>query len=135
MTNVQRHPTTSVVLAAAIDVHRCLGPGMLERVYQTCLLHELLQRGLEVAREVPVPITYKGVQLDCGFRLDLFVAQTVIVEVKSIEQLLPVHSAQVLTYLRLTGARQALLLNFNVTTLREGIKSFLGEGADRSHNK
>lgn len=132
MADVQRHPVTSVILAAAIEVHRCLGPGMLERVYQTCLLHELLQRGLEVAREVPVPITYKGVQLDCGFRLDLFVAQTVIVEVKSIEQLLPVHSAQVLTYLRLTGARQALLLNFNVTVLREGIRSFLGEGAKPS---
>lgn len=132
MSDVQRHPITSKVLAAAIEVHKALGPGMLERVYQTCLMHELIQRGMNVASEVPVPIVYKGVELDCGFRVDLFVAQTLIVEIKSIERLLPVHSAQVLTYLRLTGARQALLLNFNVTTLREGIRSFLGERAKTS---
>jgi GxxExxY protein len=132
MIDVQRHPVTSVVLAAAIEVHRCLGPGMLEGVYQTCLFHELVQQGIEVESQVAVPVIYKGVQLDCGFRLDLLVAQAVIIEVKSVDQLLPVHSAQVLTYLRLTGAQQALLLNFNAPALRDGLKSFLGKRAESS---
>lgn len=133
MTDVQRHPVTSVVLAAAIEVHRALGPGMLEAVYQACLFHELVQQGIHVESQVAIPVTYKGVQLDCGFRLDLLVAQAVIVEVKSVEHLLPVHSAQVLTYLRLTGAHQALLLNFNAPALRDGLKSFLGKRADSTH--
>jgi len=127
MPNVQRNPITSVVIAAAIEVHRCLGPGLMEGVYQTCLFHELRQRGVQVDREVRVPVVYKGAQMECGFRLDLLVAGSVIVEVKSVEQLAPLHTAQVLTYLRLMRARQALLINFNCVTLLEGLKSFLGD--------
>jgi GxxExxY protein len=126
MAEVQRNPLTSVVISAAIEVHRCLGPGLMENVYKTCLLHELLQRGVQVQREVPVPVLFKGVRMDCGFRLDLLVADAVIVEIKSVDRLMPIHTAQVLTYLRLTGAQQALLLNFNCVTLKEGLRSFLG---------
>ncbi len=128
MPDVQRNPITSVVIAAAIEVHRCLGPGLMEGVYHTCLFHEIVRRGLRVQREVQVPVVFKGTRLDCGFRLDLLVSESVIVEVKSVERLSPLHSAQVLTYLRLTGARQALLINFNSLTVLEGLKSFLGHG-------
>ncbi len=99
----------------------------MEGVYQTCLFQEIAQRGLRVQREVQVPVVFKGTRLDCGFRLDLLVSESVIVEVKSVERLSPLHSAQVLTYLRLTGAQQALLINFNSLTVLEGLKSFLGQ--------
>ena len=101
---------------------------MLERVYQSCLAYELRERGLRAEREVAIPVTYKGVRLDCGFRLDFLVEGQFIVEVKSVEDLLPIHTAQVLTYLRLSAARQVFLMNFNAATLKEGLKSFLGSG-------
>jgi GxxExxY protein len=132
MAIVQRDPVGSAIIAAAIDVHRALGPGLLEMAYKTCLVHELMRRGLRVKREVPVPVTFKDVRIDCGFRLDLLVEDTVIVELKCVERLVPVHTAQVITYLRLTGARQAFLINFNGVTLKEGLKSFLGDGVTRS---
>lgn len=126
MVSVQRDPVASAIIGAAIDVHRSLGPGLLEAAYKTCLAYELLQRGLRVEREVPVPLRFREIQMDCGFRLDFLIEGHVIIEAKSVERLLPVHTAQALTYLRLTGARQAFLINFNGVTLKEGLKSFLG---------
>ena len=128
MPDVQRDPIANEIIGGAIEVHRELGPGLLESAYQACLAHELLERGLIVERQVPVPVFFKGIRLDCGYRLDLLVNSDVIVEVKSVERLLPIHDAQVLTYLRLTGARRVLLLNFNELTLKQGLRSFLGPG-------
>jgi len=128
MPDVQRDPIVSVILDGAVEVHRALGPGLLESAYQACLVHELLERGLIVERQVAVPVIYKGIRLDCGYRLDLLVNTDIIVEVKSVEKLLPIHDAQVLSYLRLTGARRALLLNFNELSLKRGVRSFLGYG-------
>ena len=126
MVTIQRDPVVSTIIGAAIEVHRSLGPGLVEGVYQVCLAHDLRQRGIQLATEVALPVMFKGVRMDCGFRLDLLVDGDVIVEVKSVETLTPIHTAQVLTYLRLTDARQALLFNFNCVTLIEGLKSFLG---------
>jgi len=128
MTEVQQDPIAGEVIRLAIEVHRALGPGLLESTYQACLAYELVQAGIRFEQQVPVPVIYKGIKLDCGYRLDLVVDGGIIVEVKSIEKALPIHTAQVLTYLRLTGARQALLCNFNCLTLKEGLKSFLGKG-------
>jgi GxxExxY protein len=102
-------------------VHRQLGPGLLESAYEQCLCHELHLRGLAFQRQVELPIVYKGLKLDCGYRLDLIVENEVVVELKAIERLLPVHEAQLLTYLRLTGKRVGLLINFNVPLLTTGI--------------
>jgi GxxExxY protein len=113
------------IIAAAIEVHRHLGPGLLESVYQTCLIHELRLRGLEVRHEVPVPITYKGVALDLGLRLDLLVDDLVIVELKSVQRLEAVHYLQVLTYLRLSERWLGLLFNFNVALIKHGLRRFL----------
>jgi GxxExxY protein len=126
MPNVQYDPVVSEVIEAAIRVHRVLGPGLLESPYQACLAHALIRKGLRVERQVPVPVVFEDIRLDCGYRLDLVVERDVIIEVKSVDKLVPIHTAQVLTYLRLTGARRALLLNFNGLTLKEGIRSFLG---------
>ena len=109
-------------------MHRCLGPGLMESVYQTCMAYELRLRGLQVETEVSLPVIFKGIRMERGFRLDLLVEGGVIVEVKCVERLLPIHTAQVLTYLKLTGARQVLLFNFNEATLKDGIRSFLGTG-------
>ena len=121
-------PAVAEIIEGAIKVHRALGPGLLESSYERCLDYELGKRGLRIERQVPVPVIYEGVRLDCGYRLDLVVDGDVIVEVKCVEALAPIHTAQVLTYLRLTRARHALLLNFNCPTLREGLRSFIGRG-------
>ncbi|HSJ08796.1 MAG TPA: GxxExxY protein [Longimicrobiales bacterium] len=113
---------TSGIIGAAIDVHRELGPGLLESTYEACMLHELLHRGFRVERQKKLPVIYKGVRLTCGYRLDLLVNDTVIVELKSVERLEGIHSATMLTYLKLTGCRTGLIINFNVTTLRDGIR-------------
>jgi GxxExxY protein len=113
---------TEAVIGAAIEVHRALGPGLLESAYTQCLCYELTLRKLPFETEVPLPVTYKGLKLDCGYRLDLVVAGTVVVEVKAIERFVPVHEAQLLTYLRLGGWKAGLLINFNVPVLRDGIK-------------
>jgi GxxExxY protein len=110
------------VIGAAIDVHRRLGPGLLESAYQACLVFELLRRGLAVTRQVPVPVVYDGVHLDCGYRLDIVLDRRLIVEVKAVERLDPIHTAQMLTYLRLTGITAGLLINFNVPVLVEGVR-------------
>lgn len=111
-----------IILDGAFKVHSQLGPGLLESAYQACLLHELQSRDLVVKREVPVPIAYDGLKLDVGFRVDLLVNDKVVVELKAVDKLLPIHMAQVLTYLKLTGCRLGYLLNFNVVHLRDGIK-------------
>lgn len=110
------------IIGAAIEVHRALGPGLLEGIYQQCLAHELTLRGLSFEREKPLPVQYKGIHLDCGYRVDLIVEGRVVVELKAVESLLPVHASQVLTYLKLTGCRLGLLINWNVPVLRDGIR-------------
>ena len=110
------------VIGAAILVHRTLGPGLLESVYRVCLAHELRTRGVLVQQERAVSVVYRGCRLDCGYRLDLLVEEKLIVEVKAIKQLEPVHTAQLLTYMRLFGSTLGLLINFNVPVLRDGIR-------------
>lgn len=116
---------STAVIGAAIAVHRALGPGLLESAYDRCLEYEFGKRELHFVREAPVPVVYREVTLDCGYRVDFVVESQVVVEIKSIERLLPIHQAQVLTYLRLLNLKQALLINFNAPTLKEGLKSFL----------
>lgn len=112
---------TDKIIGAAIEVHKSLGPGLLESAYQTCMAHESKLLRLNFEQQVPVMVNYKGLQLDGGYRLDLVYEKRVIVEIKAIEQILPVHQAQLLTYLKLTGLRVGLLLNFNVPILKSGI--------------
>ena len=113
---------TEQIIGAAIEVHRELGPGLLESVYLRCLLHELSLRGLSCRSEVEVPVRFKGIHLETGFRMDLIVEDTVVVELKAVEVLMPVHQAQVITYLKLTGKPVGLLINFNVPLLKDGIR-------------
>lgn len=110
------------IIGAAMEVHRALGPGLLESVYEEALCHELGLRGLSFARQVPVPLRYKGIDLTTNLRLDLIVEGDIVVELKSVEEFLPIHDAQVLTYLRPSGIWLGLLVNFNVPVLRDGIK-------------
>ncbi len=113
---------TEGVIGAAIAVHRALGPGLLESAYQECLCQELALRGIPFEREVPLPLEYKGIHCECGYRLDILVAGAVVVEVKAIEAIAPIREAQLLTYLRLGGWSVGLLMNFNVVVLRDGIR-------------
>jgi GxxExxY protein len=113
---------TGEIIGAAIEVHRELGPGLLESSYEICLARELELRGISYEFQKPLPMEYKGVRLDCGYRPDLLVAGAVIVEVKSVEKLAPIHDAQLLTYLKLTGVKVGLLINFNVVVLKAGLK-------------
>lgn len=123
---VKRDPLAHTVLGAAIAVHKALGPGLFESVYRDCLALELADiPAVRVAREVALPVTYRGVRIDRGFRLDFVIDDRLVIEIKSVENLLPVHSAQVITYLKLSGLHQGLLINFNVTRLMDGVKSFL----------
>jgi len=110
------------VIDAALSVHRTLGPGPLESAYEACLAYELERRGHAVMKQVPMPVVYESVKLDAGYRIDLIIDNEVIVEVKSVDALAPVHEAQLLTYLRLSGRRLGFLVNFNVALLKEGIK-------------
>jgi GxxExxY protein len=113
---------TEQIIGALIEVHRTLGPGLLESAYQACTAREFALRGFPFEQELQLPLEYKGVYLDCGYRLDFIVAGKVIVELKTVESLQPVHEAQLLTYLRLTGCKVGLLVNFNVQVLKRGIK-------------
>ena len=113
--------TTEAIIAAAIEVHKALGPGLLESAYQQCLCHELTLRGLSFATQVELPVVYKGVKLDCGYRADFVVEGNIIVELKAIERLLPIHEAQLMTHLKIGGFRVGLLINFNVPLLKDGI--------------
>ncbi len=113
---------TSKIIAAAIEVHRALGPGLLESAYLACLVRELVLRGIPFEHEKPLPVEYKGVHLDCSYRLDLLIDGKVVVELKAVDALHPIHEAQLLTYLKLSGCRVGLLINFNVPVLKNGIK-------------
>jgi GxxExxY protein len=114
---------TEAIIGAAIEVHKHLGPGLLESAYRECLRYELLQRGYAALQEVPLPLIYKGLKLNCGYRPDLLVNDAVIVEVKSVSDLAPIHDAQLLSYLKISGGKIGLLFNFNVRILtRGGIK-------------
>jgi len=116
---------TKEIIGSAIEVHRTLGPGLLESAYLHCVQHELSSRGLRWHTQHPIPIVYKGIALDLSYRLDLIVEDSVVVELKSVEKLLSLHEAQLLTYLRLTRCPIGLLINFNVTKLTDGIKRLL----------
>jgi GxxExxY protein len=119
------------IIGAAIEVHRHLGPGLLESAYEACLAYELKEMGLRFEQQRPLPVIYKNVKLDCGYRLDLIVEDEVIVEVKATEQLLPIHDAQLLSYLRIADKRVGLLLNFHVPVLKNGLKRIVNEFPDR----
>jgi GxxExxY protein len=118
---------TEKIIGAAIEVHRHLGPGLLETAYDECVCYELSQKGIQFQRQVALPIRYKGLSLDCNYKLDLLVEDTIVVEVKAIEALLPVHSAQLLTYLKSSGKRVGLLINFNVTMLTKGLRRLVND--------
>jgi GxxExxY protein len=120
---------TGVVVNAAMKVHSVLGPGLLESAYQACLAHELRTRGLSVATQVGLPVIYEGQKLEVGYRIDLVVESRVVIEVKSVEALHPIHEAQLLSYMRLSGVGVGLLINFNVLHLRDGIKRMV-DGRD-----
>ncbi|HVX83992.1 MAG TPA: GxxExxY protein [Phycisphaerae bacterium] len=117
-----RDPLSEAVIGAAIEVHRHLGPGLLESAYETCMEYELRERGLLVARQVPVAIRYKSIRIANGYKLDLLVEKKLVVELKAVERVLWLHEAQLLTYLKLSGMQRGLLLNFNTPLLKDGIK-------------
>lgn len=112
---------TAHIIAASIEVHRRLGPGLLESAYEACLLYELHKRGLKAARQVEMPIIYDGMKIDVGYRIDVLVENKVVIELKSVEKIIPLHEAQLLSYLKLSGKKVGLLINFNVTRLKDGI--------------
>ncbi len=118
-------PLSREVISCAIEVHKVLGPGLLEAAYQQCLAHEFRLAGIEFAMEVPMPVEYKNVKLDCGFRADFIVGEQLILELKSVDRLNPVHEAQRLTYMKLKGYRTGLLINFNARLLKDGLKRFV----------
>jgi GxxExxY protein len=109
----------------AIEVHRELGPGLLESAYEECLAHELRQSTVKFARQKPIPVTYKGLELDCGYRIDLLVEDQLVIELKSVEELIPLFDAQILTYMKLADKSVGLLINFNVPVLTSGLKRFV----------
>ena len=125
MVPVQRSAVIERILGCAIAVHRALGPGLLESTYQQCLSYELALNRVPFRSQVPIPVVYRGTEVRCGYRADFIVEDTVLVEIKSVDHLMPLHDAQVLTYLKLTGLPRALLMNFNVPVLKNGVKSFL----------
>src|SRR4030066_287340 len=118
----QRNALTDMVIGAGIEVHCALGQGLLESAYETCLCHELGQRQIHFQRQLELPVVYKNISLDCGYRVDIVVEKQLVLELKAVEKLLPVHEAQLLTYLKLTGLHTGLLLNFNVPMLKNGIR-------------
>jgi GxxExxY protein len=118
-------PLTEEIIGFAIEVHRQLGPGLLESAYEECLWYELKQHALDVRRQVSLPVIYKSIRLDCGYRLDLVVGNLVIIELKTVERLLPIHEAQLLTYLKLSGICTGLLFNFNTAVLKDGIRRLM----------
>ncbi|MEH2404258.1 GxxExxY protein [Nostoc sp.] len=119
---MRENELSGVIIGCAMRVHTALGPGLLESAYEVCLDYELKEAGLNVGKQIPLPLIYQNVQLECVYRLDLIVEKKVIVEIKSIESFNPIHSVQLLTYLKLANCKLGLLLNFNVLHLKEGIK-------------
>ncbi len=120
-----KDPVTGEIIAAAIEVHKALGPGLLESAYQACLEQELSDRGVPFASQVELPVEYKGRRIACGYKLDLVIRDRVVVELKAVDELAPIHEAQLLTYLRLSRLDRGLLLNFNAPYLRNGIKRLI----------
>ena len=120
----ERDSLTSSVIGCAIEVHRTLGPGLLESTYEQCLAYELSANRISISLQVPVPVTYKEINLDCGYRLDIVVEKKLILELKSVATLSALHEAQLLTYMKLSGINIGLLLNFNVKRMKDGIKRF-----------
>ena len=116
---------THAIIGAAIEIHRELGPGLLEAVYEECLAQEMTVRGIPFERQKPVPLVFKGLKLECGYRLDLLVAGRIVVEIKAIEALAPIHESVMLTYLRLSGCQLGLLINFHVPVLKDGIRRYV----------
>ncbi len=112
---------TGAIIGAAIKVHRELGPGLLESAYEACTMYELIEDGWKVEHQKPIPLVYRGVSLDCGYRLDLLVAEKVVTEIKAVDRLLPIHRAQLLSYLKISGHKVGLLINFNVRVLKDGV--------------
>ncbi|HLV95863.1 MAG TPA: GxxExxY protein [Candidatus Acidoferrales bacterium] len=125
---------TRRIIGAAIEVHRHLGPGLLESAYQVCLAHELREAGLNVEEQKSLPVVYRDVKLDCGYRLDLVVEDSVVVEIKAVEHLVPIHDAQLFSYLRLSGKRAGLLINFHVRVLKNGLKRIVNEFPDAARS-
>ncbi len=119
---LELNPMSRVILDSAFQVHTALGPGLLESAYHGCLVHELRKRGLRVQTEVTLPVRYDGILIDLGYRLDIVVEESIIIELKAIDKLLPIHQAQLLSYLKLSGKQLGFLLNFNVLHMKEGIK-------------
>ncbi len=113
---------TEQIIGGAIEVHRALGPGLLESTYEACLAFELAKRDMQIEEQRAIPVVYQSVKLECGYRIDILVNKKVIVEIKAVETILPIHKAQLLTYLRLSGCSVGLLLNFNVKVLKEGLR-------------
>jgi GxxExxY protein len=116
---------TYEIIGAAYHVHAVLGPGLLESTYEVCLEYELLKRGFKVERQKPLPVVYDGIKLDAGYRIDLLVEDAVIIEVKAVDELAPIHQAQLMTYLKLSKLKLGLLMNFNVTDMKKGIKRII----------
>ena len=125
---------TRRIIGAAIEVHRRLGPGLLESAYETCLAFELRHMGFNIEVQKPLPVVYREVKLDCGYRLDLVVEDSVVVEIKAVEQLAPIHIAQLLSYLRLSGKRVGLLINFHVRVLKNGLKRIVNDFPDSARS-
>ena len=126
---------TDKIIGAAIEVHRVLGPGLLESAYEECLCYELSQRGLKFRRQAPLPVTYKGIRLACGYKMDLLVEGMVVVELKTVESLLRVHAAQLLSYLRLAGKPVGLLINFNSPSVKGGLKRIVNNFSEISASR
>jgi|SRR5882672_7907209 len=125
MSNERNNQISGMVVDTAMKVHTALGPGLLESAYAICLTHELVKRGVKVNREVALPVVYEGLKLDAGYRLDMVVEDTVVVELKAVEAFAPIHQAQLLSYLKLSGKPIGLLINFHSLHLRDGIKRFV----------
>ena len=115
---------TEKIIGCAIEVHKLLGPGLLESAYEECLTYELAKAGLKTERQKPIPVVYKEIHLECGYRIDILVEDMVILELKTVESFCPVHEAQILTYLKFSKKRTGLLINFNITVLKNGIKRY-----------
>jgi GxxExxY protein len=128
--NEKLNKITETIISGAINVHRTLGPGLLESAYEACMVFELAQAGLKVEQQKPLPIVYREAKLECGYRLDLMIENEVIIEVKSIEKLMPIHQAQLLSYLKLSECKVGLLINFNVKVLKDGIKRVVNNFPD-----
>lgn len=131
-TEMELSKITENAIGAAIEVHRAIGPGLLESAYEECLCHELELYNLPFQRQVPLAVKYKGVQLDCGYRMDILIAEAVVIELKAVQRIEPIHQAQLLTYLKLGGWSVGLLINFNVPVLKSGIKRIVNNYKENS---